>query len=158
MSRRLWRIGADTLTYAADDLSGTGAALTGGRWNKVGVGAVYASTSRALACLETIVHVVADILPSNRSLVEITAPDDVWAAAESIAFADLDIGWDVEPPSFVSVAVGTNWAESARSALLFVPSVIVPEEQNVLINPAHPDTARITARKVRRWLYDPRLR
>jgi RES domain-containing protein len=46
---------------------------------------------------------------------------------------------------------------SGSSALLVVPSVIVPEEFNVLINPQHPDSARITAAKVRKWLYDPRL-
>ena len=51
----------------------------------------------------------------------------------------------------------TTGALGLSSALLRVPSVIVPEEANVLVNPAHPDSRRITARKVRRWLYDPRL-
>jgi RES domain-containing protein len=54
--------------------------------------------------------------------------------------------------------LGNSWAQSGASAILRVPSVIVPEEENILINPAHPDAAGITATKVRRWLYDPRLR
>jgi RES domain-containing protein len=68
------------------------------------------------------------------------------------------VGWDAEPASITSIRLGTAWARSGASAILRVPSVIVPEEENILINPAHPDTAGITATKARRWLYDPRLR
>ena len=157
MSRSLWRIGTDARSYTADDMSGTGAKLSGGRWNDVGVALVYAAGSRALACLETFVHLNAGGLPLNRYLVEIDVPDDVWASAEVATPDTLPVGWDAEPAGLVSLAFGTDWANGNRSALLLVPSVIVPEEQNALINPAHPDAAKITARKVRKWLYDPRL-
>lgn len=157
MSRRLWRIATDTRQYTADDLSGTGARLSGGRWNDVGTAVVYCSESRSLACLETVVHLNAGGLPFNRYLVEIEVPDDIWAAAETAGPATLPVGWDAEPAGLESIRFGSAWAAGLRSAMLLVPSVIVPEEQNALINPSHPDAARITARKHRKWLYDPRL-
>jgi RES domain-containing protein len=157
LSRTVWRIAADTPTYQADDLSGAGAKATGGRWNEAGVSIVYASGTRALACLETIVHLNAGGLPLNRYLVEVTIPDDVWTNAQEETSGSLPVGWDAEPPGQVSIKFGTTWVRSGSSALLVVPSVIVQEEFNVLINPAHADSARLTAIKQRKWLYDPRL-
>jgi RES domain-containing protein len=157
LSHAVWRIATDTPTYEADDLSGAGAKATGGRWNIAGVPIVYTSQTRALACLETVVHLNAGGLPLNRYLVEVTIPGDVWASAETQNAANLPAGWDAEPAGRASIAFGTDWTRSATSALLVVPSVIVPEEFNVLINPQHSDCARITAVKVRKWLYDPRL-
>lgn len=156
MTVSVWRIATDSRTYTADDMSGAGAKLTGGRWNETGVAATYAACTRALACLETIVHLNAGGLPLNRYLVEIEIPDDLWAAAESVDPTAL-VGWDAEPAGLTSIAFGTDWANNRRSALLLVPSVIVPEESNILINPAHADAGRISARKQRRWLYDTRL-
>ncbi len=154
----VWRIATDAPHYAADDLSGAGAASRGGRWNERDVAMVYASESRALACLETLVHLDDGGLPLNRYLVRIEIPQPLWAAAERATFLSLPVGWDAEPASITSIRLGTAWARSGASAILRVPSVIVPEEENILINPAHPDTAGITATKARRWLYDPRLR
>lgn len=158
MTRSAWRIATDARAYAADDMTGFGAKLSGGRWNEVGVPMIYAASSRALACLETVVHLNAGGLPFNRYLVEVEVPDDLWAAAEIADPATLAVGWDADPARHVSVNFGSAWALERRSALLLVPSVIVPEEQNLLINPAHPDATELRALKVRRWLYDPRLR
>lgn len=157
MSRSAWRIATDARAYAADDMTGTGAKFSGGRWNDVGVPMVYAASSRALACLETVVHVNAGGLPFNRYLVEVEVPDDLWTAAEIADPATLPVGWEAEPAGHVSIKFGSTWANESRSALLLVPSVIVREEQNLLINPAHPDAAQVRALKVERWLYDPRL-
>lgn len=157
MNRTLWLIATDTASYQADDLSGAGAKATGGRWNEPGISLVYTSETRALACLETVVHLNAGGLPFNRYLVEITIPDDVWASAQVETPSGLGVGWDAEPAGQVSIQFGTTWVRSGRAALLVVPSVIVQEECNVLINPAHADSARIAAVKRRRWLYDPRL-
>ncbi|KGM33269.1 RES family NAD+ phosphorylase [Inquilinus limosus] len=157
MSRTVWRIATDTPSYEADDLTGAGAKATGGRWNSPGVPAVYTSQTRALACLETVVHLNASGLPLNRYLVRVEIPDTVWAAARQETAATLPVGWDAEPAGRASIAFGTAWIRSGSSALLIVPSVIVPEELNVLINPLHPDSARISAAKVRKWIYDPRL-
>ncbi|HEX4765518.1 MAG TPA: RES family NAD+ phosphorylase [Lichenihabitans sp.] len=157
MSQIVWRIAADTATYQADDLSGGGAKATGGRWNEKDYAVLYTSTTRALACLETLVHLNASGLPLNRYLVEFTIPDPVWAAAQRESQESLPVGWDAEPASVTGIQFGTDWIINSSSALLVLPSVVVPEEFNVLINPAHSDVGRITCRKVRKWLYDPRL-
>jgi RES domain-containing protein len=157
LSRKVWRIATDTANWQADDLSGEGAKATGGRWNEAGVAMVYASESRALACLETIVHLNSGGLPFNRYLVEITIPEGVWGHAQRETANGLRVGWDAEPAGQVSIRLGTDWVRSGRSALLVVPSSIVREECNILINPAHVDSAGITAVKQRKWLYDPRL-
>ena len=157
MSQQVWRIATDTKDYEADDLSGAGARVTGGRWNDKGVAMVYSSSSRALACLETIVHLNAGGLPLNRYLVQIDIPAPVWAVAKVETTNSLPVGWDAEPCGRASSAFGSAWTAAKSSALLLIPSMIVPEEINVLINPTHPDAAGITARKIRKWLYDPRL-
>lgn len=157
MSQTVWRIATDTPTYEADDLSGAGAKATGGRWNAAGSAVVYSSQTRALACLETVVHLNAGGLPMNRYLVEVTIPYDLWTNSQMTTSACLPVGWDAEPAGRTSIEFGTNWLRSGSSALLLVPSAIVPEEFNVLINPQHLGSTGITAAKVRKWLYDPRL-
>lgn len=152
----LWRIATDTPAYQAHDLTGRGAELTGGRWNRRGVRMVYTSTSRALACLETVVHLGARSLPLNRYLVEIAVPADEWAARTVFSSTD-NVGWDAEPAGMVSLEWGSVWASGAWTLLAEVPSVVVPEEANVLINPRHRGVALLRARKVRRWMYDARL-
>ena len=153
----MWRIATDTPDYEADDLSEEGAKRTGGRWNQMGVPVIYTSETRALACLETVFHLNAGGLPLNRYLVEVTIPDDVWANARLESVFSLNVGWDAEPAGRASIRFGTDWIRSGSSALLVVPSVVVAEQSNILINPAHPDSSAITATKIRRWLYDPRL-
>lgn len=154
----VWRIAADTPEYTALDMKGLGAKATGGRWNRIGTAVVYAAGSRALACLETVVHLAAGSLPLNRYLVEIDIPDDIWAARQTLTEATAPVGWDALPAGKVSLDIGEEWAKEAACCVLQVPSVIVPEESNILINPAHPDAVRITATKVRKWLYDGRVR
>lgn len=157
MSRIAYRIGTDTPDYEAHDLSGKGAKITGGRWNEKGFAVVYAAENRSLACLETVVHLAAGGLPFNRYLVEISIPDPVWKAASKETPVSLPVGWDARPAGRVSIDFGTAWLKNGRSAVLIIPSVIVPEECCVLINPGHTDSASIRATKSRRWLYDPRL-
>lgn len=154
----VYRIAAKAPTYGADDLTGAGAKQTGGRWNAPGVPVIYAASSRALACLETVVHFTrATSLPFNRYLVEIAIPGDAWAARVRFHDPNHAIGWDAEPPGRVSINWGTGWLVGGSSLLAAVPSVVVPEELNVLINPAHPDMPRVSARIVRKWTYDGRL-
>ncbi len=152
----LWRIAQDTPNYTADDRTGAGARNSGGRWNRVGTAMLYTSTARALACLETVVHLADTGLPLNRYLVELTVSAADWAAREVFDPA-AHVGWDAEPAGMVSLDWGTVWAVRGRTLLAEVPSVIVPEEANVLVNPAHPGAAGLRVRKVRRWVYDSRL-
>jgi RES domain-containing protein len=159
MTLHLWRIAALTPAYPAEDMTGGGAKATGGRWNAKGTAVLYTSENRALACLETVVHVVSGGFPLNRILVRIDVPEDVWKAATIFDTADpKNVGWDVEPAGKVSIDAGTAWVNGGASALLVVPSIIVPEEMNILINPAHPDAAKIKATKIRKWTYDTRLK
>ncbi|WP_235581396.1 MULTISPECIES: RES family NAD+ phosphorylase [unclassified Rhizobacter] len=156
-AHRLWRIATDAREYEADDLSGKGAEQTGGRWNRPGRPLVYAASTASLACLETVVHLNAGELPLNRFLVRIEVPAAVWQSRRLFAPADLPVGWSAIPEGKVSLDIGDAWLRTASSALLVVPSVIVPEECNVLINPLHADAAQIRAVKERPWTYDLRL-
>lgn len=139
-------------------MSGKGAAATGGRWNRPGRAVVYAATSISLACLETVVHLNAGDLPLNRFLVRIEVPEDVWRSRQALAASELPPGWNAVPEGKVSLNLGDAWLQAGASALLALPSVIVPEEIKVLINPAHAQATRIKAVKVRPWFYDYRLR
>jgi RES domain-containing protein len=67
------------------------------------------------------------------------------------------VGWDVLPTGKVSLDYGDAWLTALASALLVVPSIVVPEESNILINPLHPDASGLTAAKLRKWRYDERL-
>jgi RES domain-containing protein len=149
----VWRIGTDTPDYTADDLGGVGASTTGGRWNKIGEHVLYTSESRALACLETLVH-LGGSLPFNRYLVQIDIPDEVWSR-RTVTYPR--VGWDALPAGSVSINAGSKWLTGAKSCVLVVPSVVASEEKNILINPAHPDHGNVSATKVRKWLYDPRF-
>ena len=96
-------------------------------------------------------------LPLNLYLVSVTIPAIIWANARTETPGSLPVGWDADPLGRTSIQFGSAWIRSIKSALLRVPSVIVPDEYNVLINPLHPDSKAIVARKIRKWLYDPRL-
>jgi RES domain-containing protein len=158
MTVSLWRIASDTPQWTADDMAGKGAAAKGGRWNSSGEHVTYASSSISLAAWETRAHLgrLATRLPFNRVLVRIDVPDDVWAATQTLS-TPLLVGWDVIPEGRVSRDIGSRWLAGGASALLSVPSVIVNEEFNVLVNPAHPDAAKLLAVQVRRFIYDHRV-
>lgn len=157
VAKEVWRIAPDTPDCAADDLSGKGAEKTGGRWNRRGIALLYCSATVSLACLETLVHLAgAAPLPLNRYLVKIAIPPAAWRG-RTILRPGERVGWEAVPPGVVSIGWGSDWARCVRSLVAEVPSVIVPEEANILINPRHRDAKRLRARKVRRWTYDPRM-
>jgi RES domain-containing protein len=154
---QLWRIAKHTLEFHAADLTGGGAKITGGRWNSKGRAAVYASSTIALATLETLAHLGDNIAIRNAFLIKITVPPGVWRLREIVEPGDLDPTWKSEPPGSTTVALGDAWLDGKTAPFLLVPSVIVPEEWNVLINPAHPAVAKIRAEVTRQFVYDPRL-
>jgi RES domain-containing protein len=158
MTVAVWRIAADTPTWTADDMAGKGAAANGGRWNAPGERVTYASTSISLAAWETRVHLgrVASKLPFNRILVRIDIPQAIWDARQSVQ-RPLPVGWNAVPEGLVLRSIGSTWLASGATALLAVPSVVVEEEDNVLINPAHPDARKLTVNRVRQFLYDHRI-
>jgi len=152
----LWRIAQETRDYRAEDLSGGGAAKTGGRWNSAGKAMVYTSRSVALAYLESLAHLGREA-PRNRFLIRIVVPDKVWERALWVKEKELPRIWRAEPVGIGSMQFGDKWLTSGKSALLCLPSVIVPEDTNVLINPDHEDARLIQARVERQLLYDPRM-
>ncbi len=139
--------------HAARAFSGEGAKKTGGRWNSHGVPVVYASRTKSLAALETLVH----LNPPVRfrfAMFRIYFDDSL---VERLPNDRLPWGWQAEPPAPSSKAIGDLWVREARSALLEVPSVIIPGESNYLINPAHPEFKRISVGKPEPFAFDPRL-
>lgn len=153
----VWRIALDTPSFKSDDLGGEGAKKSGGRWNKKGTPVVYTSESIALACLETLVHLNAQGLPLTRYLVRIDIPTKVWDLAKRLNAKTAGITWDALPAGTASIERGQRWLQSNASALLLVPSVVIPQASNVLINPLHPDVKLIKAKKIEKFSYDPRL-
>lgn len=155
---RLWRVAASTRSYGADDLSSKGAALFPGRWNSPGESVVYCAPSPALAVLETAAHVDAGGFPLDRFLVAIDVAESVWEARQILDVTALDASWSAIPAGLVSVGAGSAWLVGGKSALLAVPSVIVPEESVVLLNPSHPDAAKTMAKVLRKVHYDSLFR
>jgi RES domain-containing protein len=150
----LWRIATETRLYRATDLTGAGAAKFPGRWNDDGEPVVYAATSIALATLETAAHVDPGGLPLNRFLIELHVPDDVWEGRVEFTVKAPPRAWNAVPAGRASIEVGSRWLQSASAAIATVPSVIVPEESVALINPRHPNAARIVPSNLRRFEYD----
>jgi len=150
----LWRIATETRSFRADDLSGAGAAGFPGRWNNAGEYVVYAAPTLALAVLETTAHLDDRGLPLNRFVVRIEVPAAVWKARETIDAATLNPAWCAIPGGRASADRGSAWYRGGSTALLQVPSVIVPEECAVLINARHADAASLAATTVRAFDYN----
>jgi len=97
-------------------------------------------------------------LPLNKHLVEIDVPDRVWLHREEVNIATLPATWAAIPAGRGSVTFGSDWLASLRSPILLVPSVIVPEEPIALINPAHADATRLSAKVLRLFEYNRMFR
>ncbi|EIG59141.1 RES family NAD+ phosphorylase [Bradyrhizobium sp. WSM1253] len=149
---RIWRISN------FDDLSGVGGLKADGRWHDRGRHAVYAADHPASALLEVMVHLEIDFedLPTSYQLLGIDVPDDL--AVETVSRADIEsISPDWADDPRVSRDVLRTWFTEVRTAMVSVPSVIVPFAQNYLINPRHKDAARIRVAHVARYPRDLRL-
>lgn len=141
--------------FATTPFDGAGAAHAGARWNSRGVHVAYAASSRALAMLELLVHVQRENAPTDYVFIEAELPDDV---IEILDVARLPKDWRAEPPPAALRAIGDRWIREQRSLVLRVPSALVPEERNVLINPTHPRVAQLRiVGKPPAAVLDPRL-
>ncbi|MDY7575690.1 RES family NAD+ phosphorylase [Actimicrobium sp. CCI2.3] len=155
MTVTIWRIAVEAPGWSADDLSGASAQRSGGRWNSAGKAALYCTSSIALAALETLAHLRGNALPFNRYLVKVSVPKAVWKRREVLA--PLPGGWDAEPAGMSSRRAGDNWLAGRSASILVVPSAIVPDEDNFLVNPDHADAGKVLASTTKRWIYDPRF-
>ena len=137
------------------DLAGTGAKLFGGRWNHRGTAVIYTSETRALATVEFLVHVALSNAPRGLMMATIEIPDSI--VPEDVPRASLPRGWRDYPPPRQMADLGTRWAKSKKSLLLRVPSAVVGQEYNILINPLHSEMARVVLRGVETFEFDKRL-
>lgn len=144
--------------YLITTLSGIGASMTEGyRWNSLNTKIVYTADSRALATLEVSVHLdLSEDLPSDRFYVEIEIPDDI--TIQEVKLADLPEDWNSKPPILTTQIIGDDFVYYNDSAILKVPSSIVPQEFNYLINPNHPDASKIKVISSTKMAFDSRLK
>lgn len=147
---RVFRITA--ARFAADPLSGMGAAGAGARWNSKGTRVAYTASSRALAMMELLVHVGRDNVPASSMLLSIDIPDGQIAVPDR-----LPAQWDGLPYRASVQKTGDRWVAKGSSLALRVPSAVVPGEFNVLVNPLHADfgSIAITGQEPLEW--DTRL-
>lgn len=147
-----WRIVKSR--YAGSTFDGEGARLYGGRWNSPGTAVVYAAQHKSLAILEILVHVErTSILPAY-SLVRASFEADL---VEVLDRSELSEDWRGYPAPEELKMIGDRWVRERRSAVLVVPSVIVEEENNYLINPGHPDSGSILIDEPEPFEFDRRL-
>ncbi|MGH8093732.1 MAG: RES family NAD+ phosphorylase [Chthoniobacterales bacterium] len=148
-----YRLEALNRSKAAQAFSAEGGLHYAGRWNSRGRRIVYTSSSVALACLETLVHMQTLRHSEERLLFTIEVPDRLIEELHP-----LPKEWDAEPTVAASREVGDRWVTEQRSVVLLVPSVVVPVEQNALINPRHPRFRLDWVQTAKRFRYDPRLK
>jgi RES domain-containing protein len=144
--------------YLETTLQGIGAALTEGyRWNSLNTYLVYTAETRALATLEVAVHLdLSEDLPTDRYYVEIDIPDNLEML--ELNPEDLPENWDAKPPILETQFIGDDFVKDTAAAVLKVPSAIIPSEFNYLINPNHPDAAKITIVSNMPLNFDPRFK
>jgi RES domain-containing protein len=147
----VWRL--VTARFAASAFSGEGARLYGGRWNRKGVPMVYTSASLSLAVLEMLVQ--DDPLRAAYVAIEAAIPDEVHM--ERLTVNELPADWRSLGARTELQEIGTVWARRLSSAVLAVPSAVVPVEANYLLNPLHPDFNWIEVGPPMPFGTDPRL-
>ncbi|MEO9022762.1 MAG: RES domain-containing protein [Ginsengibacter sp.] len=140
----------------AEDLSGNGARLFGGRWNSEGVFALYSSSSRSLALLETLAHTPAKMLNARiYYLITLSIPDKT--LTQKILLSNLSPGWDTPDTRTFTKKMGDQFLFDKSNLLLEVPSVLMPEEVNYVISPLHTDMKRMKIVRKRRIYFDKRV-
>lgn len=148
---RVWRV----CSKKHQRFDGEGARRHGGRWNHQGTSVVYTSASLSLAALELFVHVDIDIAPADLMAIQADVPDSL--TIEAIKIESLPKNWRRYPAPEILKDIGTAWAAKTSTVILAMPSVVIPEERNYLLNPAHRDFKRIRIHKPTPFRFDPRM-
>jgi RES domain-containing protein len=148
---RFWRLSHPGVAL---DRMCAGTARYGGRWNPIGVPALYASASIGLCALEKFVHIGPAPAP-QLMLVAVDVPNHTsfFRPAEN----QLPSGWANLPASAAAQLFGAAWLSGKTELGMFVPSVLVPEESNLVINPGHTDFSRVTLTVIRPFSFDLRM-
>ena len=150
----IWRLASPAYAHSLD---GEGARLAGGRWNSPGQRMIYASSHLSLSVLEVFVHIppsLRDDLPELEAVL-LSVPED--AAATTVRIDRFEKLMADSDPLAACRAVGDAWLKSGRELMLTTPSVIVPEEWNVMLNPSHPRMGDVRIERSRRFHFDLRL-
>jgi len=148
---RVWRL--TTRRWAGTAFDGEGARLYGGRWNRKGVAVVYTAGSQALALLEMLVQ--DEPLRANYVVVAADIPPDL--TIERLSLTDLPEDWTSPGRLETLRDLGGRWIARGKSAVLVVPSAVVPAETNCVLNPAHPEFGRIRIGQPEPFATDLRL-
>jgi RES domain-containing protein len=149
----LYRIGQEAY---AGDLSGNGSRLFGGRWNSEGVYALYVSASRSLALLETLAHTPAKMLQEKvYMLISISVPDII--PLQTVDTKKLPAQWDAFEAHPFTKQTGDNFLLHQKKLLLRVPSALVHEEYNYILNPLHPEMKQVKIVHRRQLKFNTRL-
>jgi RES domain-containing protein len=127
----------------------------GGRWNSPGVAVVFTATHLSLSALEYLVHIDIEEVPADLVALGIEVPEG--AGERHLHTENLPANWQMLLHSEECRAIGDAWAKAQESLLLRVPSIIIPEEDNLIINPTHPRAADVRIVTERPFSYDPRL-
>lgn len=136
-------------------LSGKGASLNGARWNSKGYEMIYCAEHRSLALAEVLVHISLENLSSSYVMMVINIPDKVSSLIMSID--ELPEGWNRFPSPESTKRIGDRFIEERKACILKIPSVVVKEEFNILINPNHPDFVFINIDQIEGFRIDERL-
>ena len=139
----------------AGDLSGAGAKIAGGRWNNKGTAILYTSETASLCLLEVLVHIPSIFLPKNMVLTTIHIPDDIEIL--TLPIDTLPEKWYVNPPPSKLQYIVKKWVDHNDSLILKVPSAIVTQESNFLINPNHQDFSSVIVEEIVDFPLDKRL-
>ena len=148
----VYRLGSEEYIH---DLSGTGARLFGGRWNHKGTPQLYTSQHCSLALLEVIVNTPQKLLPDNIHLLKLSVPGDL--KMKTIRRDELHDSWRQYPAPDLLADIGTQWINSKDSVGLKVPSVLVHDEWNILLNPQHQHFHKITIESISPFSIDSRF-
>jgi len=126
------------------------------RWNSKGKFINYSAASRALACLENVVHRNGEGLSANFKVITIHVPNGL--KVKEISLADLPEDWHEIQNQIITQHLGDRWLEKAETAILKIPSAIIQLETNFLLNPSHPDFKKIKIENVEDFIFDPRIK
>ena len=152
MSFSAWRITKQK--HAKSAFTGEGARLYGGRWNSPGTAMIYTAQSQSLAVLEVLVHLDSPELLKKYLLFEVAVDE---AYVDELDPSKLPRNWKADPAPSKVQTIGDDWAAGGASAVLRVPSTLVPGESNFLLNPRHPDFRKLRIGKALPFLFDPRF-
>jgi RES domain-containing protein len=149
-----WRLVTVRHGSATEAFSGEGARLFGGRWNSPGFAVIYASDSLALAALEALAHSDRRRFERRYLAYRLRLPERL---VLTLADGDVPRDWRDRPVSLSARRIGDGWVSEGASVALSVPSVLVPLERNLVVNPAHPDFRALEIFEPLEFVFDSRL-